>query len=100
MDAIDKLHKGLIDGSRGCGPACSSMLLGALIREANLLMLTQHVQRSIAQIKLDLTRLNMPTWYSENKQRHNCSIRSQLEPAVDRVWSNLKGLKLDDYCSK
>lgn len=101
MHAIDELHKGLIDGSRGCESACSSMLLGALIRESNLLMLTQHVQRSIAQIKLDVTRFNSPIWYTDDdyrKRRHYCSIKGELEPTVDRVWLNLKGLKLDDYC--
>ncbi|KAK1244082.1 hypothetical protein MKX08_002220 [Trichoderma sp. CBMAI-0020] len=100
MHDVDELRKGLINGSRGCGSACSSMLLGALIRESDLLMLDQNVQRSIKQIKSDVTGVETPTWYTRgdyHPRRHSCSIRGELEPAVDGVLANLKGLKLDDY---
>ncbi|UKZ70750.1 uncharacterized protein TrAtP1_011721 [Trichoderma atroviride] len=101
MHAVDEFRNGLLNSSIGCDLACTCMLLGALIKQSDRLIHGQHVQRSIKQVKLDFQGFETPAWGSLDSRgratRHDCSIASQLMPAVDKVWYNLKGLKSDDY---
>lgn len=108
LHILDETREGLVKGTKGCRIDCSSMLLGALIIGMEKHEFVPHQllescsDRSIMQIKSILLSLDTPIWYAVldgayRPKQHSCSIKSMLEPALDRVWRISKGLKLDDF---
>lgn len=86
------------------------MTLGVLIKGMDKHKLNQDQlpdsfsDQSLKQFKSLLLAFEKPTWFSYlSDQRylrpcqHPCSVQSMLEPAIQRVCSNLDGLKLQDY---
>ncbi|EHK42052.1 hypothetical protein TRIATDRAFT_322171 [Trichoderma atroviride IMI 206040] len=107
---VDKIREALIKGEvhRSCGDGCSTMLLGTLIKAmhehgiSESQLLNSRPCPSLMQIKQTLLGFRTPTWYnpSDYRQRsagHSCSVKSLLEPGIDGILKNLKGLKLNDY---
>lgn len=108
LRTVDEFREGLVKGSQGCGFECSSMLLGALVKQMDKHKIGQHLLlepcsgRSIRQVKLILLEFNTPTWYlirphAWNPEEHTCSLKAKLKPLLGGVWETIKGLKLDDY---
>lgn len=81
------------------------MLLGSLIKEMTKIGLgeMQLVEpfggRSVEDVKDAVLGLRSPIWYTSDRstRRHQCDLKSRLEPITNAVWDSLVGLSLKDY---
>ncbi|OAA37007.1 hypothetical protein NOR_07283 [Metarhizium rileyi] len=109
---LDELREGLIEGRKGCRYECSSMLLGTLVKEMDKnkfrpdQLLESLSNKSINQVKSTVLGFKTSVWYSDRyhdryadrySAPHSCSLRSMLQPAIEDIWGNLNGLRLDEY---
>lgn len=81
------------------------MLLGVLARgmEAHRLKKqspTKYSDRSLDQLRSTVLGIFTPGWHTGEQhsiQAHQCTLTSLLEPAIDKIWNDLVGMKPQDY---
>jgi hypothetical protein len=102
MTSLDNLLEQLREGRDLCSFECDSILFGALTKE----MYVQHLLprqappfqgRSFVETIASIHSIRSPEWFSSYYNRHDCSLRTYIDPIVDSLEECTDGLALSDF---
>jgi len=85
---------------------CGSMLLGALSREMRRLGLRSPEPHapydglSVESVCRDILDMQSPSWTGDDGKAHPCTFCDEIDPEIDRILEETKGLKLDDFVDR
>lgn len=104
FEVLDKLREVLCDGDTTCNDACSTMMLGCLIKQMHKNGLDEERPKppflgySMDDVQKILSDFESVKWSDPHSYNlHPCNLKSRIEPQVDQIVEKVKGIRLSDW---